>query len=227
MALSTAQDLIDSSIRLLGAIDQEGTPTTNQRSQGLDVLNAIIDSLHADQLANYQVTDESVSITSASSTWQLTTGTIPTARPTKILAARLVVGTIETPLYVKTLEEFRRIPDPSLAGLPMCVAYDPSYPAGVFYVHPVVSSTLKITSLKPWTQYASVSSSLGLPPGYARFLRHYLSVELSPEYEVPAPEVSVTVVGEMRRQLSRMNQEFPEVENAFTIGSYYDIRRGY
>lgn len=227
MALSTAQDLIDSSLRLLGVIDQEGSPTTAQRSQGLDALNAIIDSLHADQLVNYQVTDEQISITSASSTWVLTTGDIATARPTKIIAARLVSGTSEYPLKVLALEDFRRNHYPSLAGPPSCIAYDPSYPAGVLYVYPVESSTLKVTSLKPWTQYSAVSDSLGIPPGYARFLRHYLAVELSPEYEMPAPEVSVTVVGEMRRQLGRINQQFPEIENSFVVGSYYDIQRGY
>lgn len=221
MALSTAQDLIDSALRLLGVVDQEGTPTTTQRNQGLDALNAIIDSMVLDGLLVYRHDDEQVTIAAASTTWGAA-GTITTARPLQILSARRVdSATSEPGIRVLNINEYRARSDKSTTGSQITdIAYDPSYALGMLYALGATSGTLKITSLKPWTQYSALSTSLGLPPGYVRFMRHALTAELSPEYGMPPPQASMAFAEDVRTQLGRINvrNKAQKAHNSFSMG---------
>lgn len=223
MALSTAQDLIDSALRLLGVVDQEGTPSTAQRNQGLDSLNALVDSLILNRLVNYREDDEAITLTTASTTWG-SGGTINTTRPVKILSARRVSGSYEYPLRIKTIAEYRDLVDKSVTGTINGLAYDPTITSGYGTLYAIGGvGAIKVTSLKPWTQYAALNTSLGLPPGYARFLRHALAVELSPEYTVPAPQVSQGIVDHILSGLAAINHKMTMVQNAYCARSGYDI----
>jgi hypothetical protein len=226
MALSTAQDLIDSSLRLLGVIDQEGTPTSAQRNQGLDALNALIDSLVINRLANYVASDESITMASASATWGVG-ATINSVRPVKVLAARRVDGAYEYPVQVLDMEQYRAISDKSVSGTIYAVAYDPTYASsfGTLYVVGGVG-TVKVTALKPWVQYATLATSLGLPPGYTRALRHALAIELAPEYTVPASPTSEAIVDTLMQNLKAVNSTIPDVANAYDSSARYDINSG-
>jgi len=226
MALSTAQDLIDSALRLLGVVDQEGTPTTNQRNQGLDALNAIIDSLVADRLANYRVDDEQIVLAAASTTWGAA-GTINTTRPVKLLAARRVDGAYEYPIRILSMSEYRDLSDKSVTGTLSGLALDPTMTSSQATLYAAGGvGTVKVTSLKPWTQYALVSTSLGLPPGYVRALRHALAVELSPEYQMPAPAVCVSVADKMRSDLANLNAQVQKIVQPMAACGQFDINSG-
>jgi len=226
MALSTAQDLIDSALRLLGVVDQEGSPTTNQRSQGLDALNAIIDSLVADKLANYRFDDEQITLAAASTTWG-SAGTINTTRPVKLLAARRVDGSYEYPIRILSMSEYRDLMDKSVTGTISGIALDPTMTSSQATLYAVGGvGTIKVTSMKPWTQYALVSTSLGLPPGYIRALRHTLAVELSPEYQVDAPAVCVQVADKMRSDLANLNAQVHKIVQPMAACGQFDINSG-
>lgn len=225
MALSTAQDLVDSALRLLGAVDQEGSPTTAQRNQGLDALNALIDSLVLNNLANYVHTDEAITLTTASTTWG-SGATINTVRPVKVLAARRVSGSYEYPIDIIRMDQYRATPDKSVTGTISAIAYDPTYAAttayGTLYALGGVGA-IKVTSLKPWTQYASGSTSLLLPPGYTRLLRHALAVELSPEYTMPPPQTSSSIAESLMAHLRAVNATIPDTVHPLLARGGYDI----
>lgn len=224
MALSTAQDLIDSALRLLGVVDQEGTPSTNQRNQGLDALNAVIDSFVVDNLVNYRYDDEQITITAASMTWG-SGGDINTTRPVKIFAAR---DSNENPLEVLDLIEFRRRGyGASQAGTAGYLALDATMTntRATLYAYPY-GGTIKVSSLKPWTQYSALSTNLGLPPGYVRYLRHVLALELAPEYQVEAPQVCAAMTVQLRGHLGDVNTKIPTLFNQMAPSGGYDITRG-
>ena len=223
MALSTAQDLIDSSLRLLGVIDQEGTPTTNQRNQGLDALNALVDSFVLDRLMVYASADEAITLTTASTTWG-SSYTINTVRPIKVTDARRVSGGYEYPIDVISMIEYRALQDKTVTGTIRAIAYDATYPSGTLYAVGGVGA-IKVTSLKPWTQYAALSTSLALPPGYVRAMRHALALELHPEYpSARLPQVSAAIVSQMKSDLASVNAVVYPIVNmgAITGGLTYD-----
>lgn len=223
MALSTAQDLVDSALRLLGVIDQEGTPTTAQRNQGLDALNAMIDSLAVDNLANYVYNDEAITLAAAATTWGTSgPGTINTTRPIRLLAARRVEGSYEYPIRILSMQEYRDRVDKGVTGTISAVAYNPGMSDGTLYAINGVGD-VKITSVKPWTQYAALNTALALPPGYVRSLRHALAVELSPEYIVEPPQVSLGIADKMRTDLGRVNAQVQKIINPFCAGAHYEI----
>lgn len=223
MALSTAQDLIDSALRLLGVVDQDGTPTSNQRSQGLDAFNSLIDSLVIDKLANYVFADEQIVLAAAATTWG-SGGTINTVRPIKILAARRVDGAYEYPLRILNMGEYRDLTDKSVTGTIRALALDPTMTSARATLYAVGGvGTVKVTSLKPWTQYGALSDALNLPPGYIRSLRHALAVELSPEYQMSPPQVCVQVGDKMRSDLANVNAQVRKIVNPMCAGGQYDI----
>lgn len=210
MAIATAQELVTSALRLLQVIDQEGNPTTNQSNQGFDALNIMLDSLHVRGM-KYRYNDESIVVSAASHTWG-SGGSINTVRPARITEARYVYGTEEYPIAVVPINEYRWITAKNEGGYPEKIAYDPDFPLGVLYIHPYFSGTIKVTSLKPFTQYIALSDNLNLPPGYVRYLRHALTVELSPEYGRAPPEVSIAIGKDMRDELARINSVTPSIE---------------
>jgi len=223
MALSTAQDIIDSSLRLLGVIDQEGGATTAQRNQGLDALNAFIDSLALDGLVNYVETNEAVTLTAAATTWGAA-GTIATTRPISITTARRVVDGYEYPLQVLSMIEYLALVDKSVTGTIWAVAYDATMPTGTLYAVGGVGA-IKATSIKPWGQYSGLTTAHGLPPGYTRGIRHALAIELAPEYSVEAPSVSKEVVAKFKADLATFNARvYPLVNQMLLHRGQYDGR---
>lgn len=210
MAISTVQELVTSSLRLLRAIDQEvSTPTSNQSNQGMDVLNSMLDSLSIKGL-KYRYDDESVTVSAASHTWG-SGGSITSGRPLKLLAGRYVSGSDELPVDLVDMADYRGITQKDVTGIPELIAYDPEYPLGKLYVWPVFSGVLKITSLKPFTQYSALSDSLNLPPGYVRMMRHALAVELAGEYGMNPPTASVAIFNDMKSELARLNSTTPTI----------------
>jgi hypothetical protein len=224
--ITTVQDLIDSSLRLLGVADQEAGPTVSMREQAFDAFGALVESMHLDSLIQYRHVDEQISLTTAATTWGVG-ATITTTAPTKVFDARRVSGATETDLRVLTMQEYRSIPDKSITGECESVAFDPSYPQGVLYQYPVGSNTVKVTSLKRWDAYAGLDDELSVPPGYTRYLRHLLAIELSGEYpEFPPPAVSATIVGEMRQQIARQSQVHHNVTHQVGTRGGYNINTG-
>lgn len=214
MPMNTAQDLIDSALRLAGLVDRDSTPSTSLRQNGLDALNGIIDSLVLNQLAVYRYDDEQVTVSATETNWGPGSGGITSTRPVQLIAGRLVSGTSELPVRVMDIAEYRALPDKTAGfGMITAVSYDPAMPYGKLYVFGSTSGTLKITSLKPWTQYAALSSPLDLPPGYVRYLRHSLAVEIGAENERLPNMVSVAIVRAMERQMSVLNARPVKISN--------------
>lgn len=212
MALSTAQDLVDSALRLIQVTDQESGATTQQRNNGLDSLNAIMDSLATANL-HYRHDDEDVTVSGQSHSWG-SGAEINSPRPILLRAARYVKEGKEVPINdFLPIATFRVIiPEKQTAGDPEFLSLDPQFPNARLYIYPVFNGVIKISSLKPWSQYGTLGSSLSLPPGYVRYLRHMLAIELAPEYGVPPSEVSIGVASQMMNHLHRINTEHLKVE---------------
>jgi hypothetical protein len=180
-------ELLYTALRLAGVIQLSGrTASTTEMADAFAALNALIDGWNAEQLAVYAIDRQVYSLTSATASYTIGTGaTWDTARPAKIEAAHVIVGspTIERPVKVCTAPEWAAIAfkgETSNLG-PTSLFYEALSPTGTVYVSPIPSANMSIV-LFVWAQlaqFAAQSDTVTLPVGYVRAITFNLAVELS------------------------------------------------
>ena len=195
--MTTALQLITGAMRLIEAVESGETPTTDEQTDALAVLNQLLDSWSIQGLAVYRREFSPYVTVAAQSSYVIGVGEEwDGARPTAIADAYVTLNDIDYPLDILTDSQYAAEPNKTLqASMPTGIYYDPSYPDGRVYVVPVPDTALTITLVhdEAFTALASVSTSLSFPPGYERALRYALAVELAPEFgKKPSPIVIST-----------------------------------
>jgi hypothetical protein len=115
-----------------------------------------------------------------------TGATFNATRPIRIDAATLTDGSNDYPLLIlDEVHRWRAILNKSLQFRPEVVYYDSEYPNGKlwFYGTPDKVYTVTLDAQVPFTTFASLATSVSMPPGWQRALSLNLAIELSPEYE--------------------------------------------
>lgn len=209
----TVTDLIKASLRLLRVYGPNETPTSTELSDGLTIINEMLDSFNAERLLVYQIGRAAHNLTAGVSLYTIGTGgTFNTARPIRIESAGLILDTslgtqaIEVPLEVLLYQdEWASI---TLKGLtstyPRKMWYNPTYPLGTINLWPVPSGSSQQIVLYTWgvlTAFTTVGDTVSLPPGYSTFLRTNLAIWLAEEYGVTPTE---NVIDQARKSTARV-----------------------
>jgi hypothetical protein len=185
---STAQNIIDRALRLLGQLESGQSATTAETADCLTALNAMLDSWRNERLMCWSLQDEAIPLVSTNSTRSLgPSGDYVTTRPQDILGAYVVYSTSSIPVRVITAQEWDSIPlKTATATFPNRLYYEPQMPNGVAYLYPVpsASSTLHVRTKVPFTSFASAGGAVELPPGWLEALANNLAISVAPEYEV-------------------------------------------
>jgi hypothetical protein len=99
---------------------------------------------------------------------------------------------------------------------PTDMYYDPTYPLGTLYFfgNPSMAGELHLWQDQLLSDFAALSQSVNLPPGYARALKTNLAIELAAEY---GKAVSPTLAARAResKQMIRSLNAIPAVEAFF------------
>lgn len=182
----TVQDLVSKALQLIGVIASGETPSVSESSDAFDALNLIIANWNAQQLPLYAVQLQTITLTGAAS-YPLAT------RPVRIKSAGVLAinGTERSPTMIDAAT-WAAVADKTRTGIFAEVMYcDYGFPTATVYLSPRPSGgQLEIYILKPLTQFASLSETINLPPGYERALRYTLAIEIAPEYgRVVGPEI--------------------------------------
>jgi hypothetical protein len=209
--MTTALQLITGSMRLIEAVESGETPTTDEQTDALAVLNQLLESWSIQGLAVYRrefspyvtVASQASYVIGAGEEWD-------GARPTAINDAYVTINGYDYGLRVLNDSEYAEEPSKTLeSSIPESIYYDPAYPDGRVYVVPVPDAALTITLVhdEAFTALSSVSTVLLLPPGYERALRYALAVELAPEFgKTPSPIVISTAADSFGLLKSRNTQ---------------------
>ncbi len=224
--MTTALQLITGSMRLIEAVESGETPTTDEQTDALAVLNQLLESWSIQGLAVYRrelspyvtVASQASYVIGAGEEWD-------GARPTAINEAYVTINGYDHGLRVLNDSEYAAEPNKTLeSSIPESVYYDPSYPDGRVYVVPVPDAALTITLVhdEAFTALSSVSTVLSLPPGYKRPLRFALAVELAPEFgKKPSPIVLSTAAESFGLLKSRNAQpQYLSFDATLTSGGY-------
>ena len=184
----TAQDMIESAMRLLNVLPSGHSATSQERNDGLTTLNQMISSWSAKGILIPYVSGDAFLLTGIGVYSIGTGGTINTQRPLVIKSMKITVSNVPKAIEMVTAEQWARIDDFSRAQRYAEKAwFNPTSPSsGSIYLWPTPASggLLDIQSLKALAQFGSLAGVVSLPEGYERAMRALLAVELAPEYGV-------------------------------------------
>jgi hypothetical protein len=192
--VTTARSIVRGALMDLQVASAEEPLTASQCEDGLDLLNALLDSFSLERLWIYHTPARAIAWPAEQSflTWG-PSGQISGPRPIRLSStATYALDGYDHPLEVlERQEEYAQLTWKAMTStLPMAVYYDPQVPLGALYVWPVPETGYTIT-VYPWVplgQFVALDDELQFPPGYLRALRTNLALEAAPSYGVqPSP----------------------------------------
>ena len=210
--MTTAGDLINGSLRLLGVLAEGETPSSETSQDALVAMNQMIQSWNTERLAVFSTQDQVV--TWPASTISRTfgpTGNIVANRPIAIDDStyfRDPASGISYGLKLINQQQYNGIAVKTVTSTyPQVLWVNMTYPNIEMYVYPVPTKVLEfhVVSVQELTQPANLATDLAFPPGYLRAFRYNLACELAPEFGTePSRQVSRIAMAS-KRNLKRVN----------------------
>lgn len=200
----TANDLISSSLRLIGVLASGESPSAAEANDGLTILNQMLDAWNTERLAIFTVQRQVVVPAVLKQAYTVGAGgdfSIP--RPPRIERIGVISLTnaaqpLELPLEMLTDAGWQAIPVKNISSsLPLKVWNDLGFPLMTLSFWPIPSVQVNF-ALYTWTaltQFPDLVTDETFPPGYLKALRYNLAVDLAPEFgrEVP-PAVAAQAI---------------------------------
>jgi hypothetical protein len=183
--LVTAQDLVTRAMKALGALGSNEVPSATEATDGLVALNTMLDSWAGEELASYQVLEQSVVLTVGKS--QYTIGTVGTPdinvdRPLAIVQAYIQdTNGLRYLMKVVPRDKWNQIGQLTITSqIPNTLFYDPQFPLGVLNLYPVPLQpwTLFYDSMLQQALFTALTTQLSAPPGYTRAYVLNLALEM-------------------------------------------------
>lgn len=202
----TRDDIIKRALRIVGAIGQGETPSTDATSEAALALNEIVKEWQADgmQLWKYK---ESTAITLVAGTnsYNIGTGyTVNQVAPLKVVQAfyRTTSSNTDRPLVLLTKQEYEILGNKSTQAAISQIYYMPPGPPltemkGVIYTYPTPDSTtasagtLFLIGMYPIEDFDASTDNADFPSYYYNTLAWGLADQLAYEYGVPYTERSM------------------------------------
>jgi len=214
--MTTALDMIKRSLRMLGVYSAGETPSAEESTDALAVLNSMIEGWANESLLIYAQASDTIPL--AAGVYQKTvgpTGDIVTARPVEVLQSSYILYQgVSYPLAIATLTDYNAIPvKTQIQGIPVDLYVLATYPniALTLWPLPAGDMTLILQSNKQLQSFTSLTDVLTMPPGYERAIVHSLAEELGPDYQVAvSPDIS-RKASMARKALKRTNVQVPRL----------------
>jgi hypothetical protein len=210
--MTTAGDLINGSLRLLGVLAEGETPSAETAQDALFAMNQMLQSWNTERLAVFSTQDQVV-------TWPAMTrsrtfgptGDIVANRPVAIDDStyfRDASTGISYGLKLINQQQYNGIAVKTVTSTyPQVLWVNMTYPDIEMYVYPVPTKVLEfhIVSVDELTQPANLATDLAFPPGYLRCFRYNLACELAPEFGVEPSRQVQRIAMTSKRNLKRVN----------------------
>ena len=210
--MTTAGDLINGSLRLLGVLAEGETPSAETAQDALFAMNQMLQSWNTERLAVFSTQDQVV-------TWPAMTrsrtfgptGDIVANRPIAIDDStyfRDASTGISYGLKLINQQQYNGIAVKTVTSTyPQVLWVNMTYPDIEMYVYPVPTKVLEfhIVSVEELSQPANLATDLAFPPGYLRCFRYNLACELAPEFGVEPSRQVQRIAMTSKRNLKRVN----------------------
>lgn len=225
--MTTARGIITKAMQKAGIVTKNESPSSDEISDGLDSLNAMLGSWSNESLLIYQRQTEQFTINANDGTYTIGSGAdFNTTRPTYIVSAYLTSNQIDYPLDIISDEIYANIGDKSVGGIPNWLNYNNGYTTGTIKLYPIptTSYTLNLLSEKPFTTLA-LDDTVSLPPGWEQAVIYNLAVILAPEYGQPVDQSIYQIATDSKAaiKLNTLKSRSMDVrpQNTFAMFSRY------
>jgi hypothetical protein len=208
--MATAVTMIKRAMRLSGNLGVGETPDDSESADGLEALNAMLDSWSNDQMYVYALTLDSIPVTANLATYTVgPTGSFVTPRPVDIDdATYLEIAGISYPLTPLTTAQYGQITLKTLvSSIPEGIWYNPTFPNATITLYPVpdTAATLKLWSIKQITSFPTLTTVLNLPNGYEDAIVMSLAEVFCLEFSTEPSRTLVRKASSARKRIRRMN----------------------
>lgn len=212
--MTTALDLINRGLRLIGAKDPEEEATATEAADGLISLNSMLDSWAIDRLFVYRLAETTYNWPAAQVSATVGSGgNINITRPVRVEDSYIISNSVSYVVAnIANKQAYDAIPLKTLSvNYPMWMWYDPAYPLATLYLNPVPASTLEFHFVY-WASlqsFAALTDVVSLPPGYERAIAFNLAMEMAPEYGLPVPQSVAAIAASSAGKVKRNNAPVP------------------
>jgi hypothetical protein len=209
---TSAGDIINGSLRLLGMLAEGETPSAETSADALSAMNQMIESWNTERLSVFSTQDQV--FTWPASTISRTlgpTGDFVGNRPILIDDATYFKDAstgISYGIKIINQQQYDGIAVKTVTSTyPQVVWVNMTYPDIEMYIYPVPTRALEwhFISVEELSRPATLATSLTFPPGYLRAFRYNLAVELAPEFGVEPSPTIVRIAMTSKRNLKRIN----------------------
>lgn len=210
--MTTAAEIIDGSLRLLGVLAEGETPSAAVMQDSIMAINQMIQSWDTERLSVFSTQDQVF-------TWPANvlsrtlgpTGDFVGNRPIEIDDATYFKDPSSGLSFgVKLInqQQYDGIAFKTVTSTyPQVLWVNNTFPDIEMYVYPVPIKALEwhIISVETLNEVSSVSTNMYFPPGYLRAFRYNLACELAPEFGIePSPQVQ-RIAMSSKRNIKRVN----------------------
>lgn len=209
----TVNDIIGGAMKDIGALAAGEVPSGVEAADGLTLLNALVDSVSNLRLMIYSQNINKFSFTPSTQSYTLGAGaTWNMARPVRIEQMSIEIQSaspkLEIPIPMLRDEEWQAYTVKTLSStFPLAVYDDGGFPNRTLSFWPIPTEADKavIYSWQAINRFAAVTDTVSLPPGYERFLRTGLAIEISPSYGLEPSPTLVSNYKEAKHVLKTLN----------------------
>ena len=210
--MTTAAEIIDGSLRLLGVLAEGETPSAAVMQDSIMAINQMIQSWDTERLSVFSTQDQVF-------TWPANvlsrtlgpTGDFVGNRPIEIDDATYFKDPSSGLSFgVKLInqQQYDGIAFKTVTSTyPQVLWVNNTFPDIEMYVYPVPIKALEwhIISVETLNEVSSVATNMYFPPGYLRAFRYNLACELAPEFGIePSPQVQ-RIAMSSKRNIKRVN----------------------
>ena len=210
--MTTAGDLINGSLRLIGVLAEGETPSAETSQDALVAMNQMIDSWNTERLSVFSTQDQVFTWPAGELSRTMgPSGDFVGNRPVLLDDATYYRDPSTNVSYgIKFInqQQYDGIAVKTVTSTyPQVIFTNMTYPNIEMFVYPRPTRALEwhFISVEELTKPAMLDTELTFPPGYLRAFRYGLACELAPEFGVePSPQVQrIAMVS--KRNLKRIN----------------------
>lgn len=226
-------DLLRSSMRLIGAIATGETPSAEEVTDGLLVLNDMLENWSTETLSVWGSSNQTFSLVGNQATYTIgPAGNWNTTRPQDIDGAYCTFGGVDFPIEVISQQQYNDISIKSMKQpITERLLYVNEFPLGVVTVWPVPTQNtpITLTMSRVLAFPVAVTDVLTGPPGFLKALRYCLAVEFAPEFGIEASATVIQVAADAKGDYKRANLPLivSGYDDALTTPQVALYQRGY
>ena len=210
--MTTAGELINGALRLIGMLAEGETPSPETSQDALVAMNQMIDSWNTERLSIFSTQDQVFSWPPGQIHRTLgPTGDFAGNRPILLDDStyfRDPASGISYGIKIINQQQYDGIAVKTVTSTyPQVMWINMDYPNIDMYVYPVPTKVLEwhFISVEELYQPATIYTQLTFPPGYLRAFRYNLACEIAAEFGVePSPQVS-RIAMSSKRNIKRIN----------------------